>query len=74
MTDSEKYKTVATFNDKVQADLTAAMLRDNGIPAAVFGYDSSYPSLGWARAIEVKVNEEDYDEALRLINTPPQEG
>ena len=49
MTDSEKYKTVATFTEKVQADLTAAMLRDNGIPAAVFGYDSSYPSLGWAR-------------------------
>ena len=73
MTDSEKYKTVATFNDKTQADIMAAMLRDNGIPAAVFGYDSSYPSLGWARSIEVKVNEEDYDQALSLINTPFEE-
>lgn len=73
MTDSEKYKTVATFNDKFQADLTAAMLRDNGIPAAVFGYDSSYPSLGWARSVEVKVNEEDYDQALSLINAPHED-
>ena len=73
MTDSEKYKTVASYTSKVEADLVAAMLRDNGIPAAVFGFDSSYPSLGWARAIEVKVNEEDYDQALSLINTPPQE-
>lgn len=73
MTDSEKYKTVASYTSKVEADLVAAMLRDNGIPAAVFGYDSSYPSLGWARAIEVKVNEEDYEQALSLINTPPEE-
>ena len=73
MTESEKYKTVATFNNKVEADLVAAMLRDNGIPAEAFGYDSSYPSLGFARAIEVKVNEEDYEQALSLINTPPEE-
>ena len=73
MTDSEKYKTVASYTSKVEADLVAAMLRDNGIPAAVFGFDSSYPSLGWARAIEVKVNEEDYEQALNLINTPPEE-
>ncbi|MBO7071215.1 MAG: DUF2007 domain-containing protein [Bacteroidales bacterium] len=73
MTDSEKYKTVASFTSKVEAEIVAAMLRDNGIPAAAFGFDSSYPSLSFARAIEVKVNEEDYDEALRLINTPPEE-
>jgi len=67
MIDSEKFVTVATFNEKVQADICVAMLRDAGIPAAAFGFDSSYPSLGYARSVEVKVNEADYDKALALI-------
>ncbi|MBQ9309313.1 MAG: DUF2007 domain-containing protein [Bacteroidales bacterium] len=67
-TDTRKFKTVARFNDRLQAEITAAMLRDNGIPAGVFGADSSYPSLGFVSAIEVKVNEEDYDTALRLVS------
>ena len=48
-TDTQKFKTVATFNEKVQADIVAALLGDNGIPAGVFGADSSYPSLGFAK-------------------------
>ena len=67
MDDTQKFKTVATYNEPMMARITAAMLNDNGIPAAVFGYDSSYPSLGYARSIEVKVNENDYDEAMTLI-------
>ena len=53
-TDTQKFKTVATFTDRVPADMMVAMLGDNGIPAGVFGADSSYPSLGYARPIEVK--------------------
>ena len=67
MSDSQGFKTVATFNEKVQADMCAAMLGDNGIPAGVFGADSSYPSLGYARPIEVKVNESDYEAAMSLL-------
>ena len=67
MSDSQKFKTVAQFNEKVQADLCAALLGDNGIPAGVFGADSSYPSLGFARPIEVKVNESDYDLAMSIL-------
>ena len=66
-TDTQKFKTVATFLDKVQADMAVAMLGDNGIPAGVFGADSSYPSLGYARPIEVKVNENDYDAAMSIL-------
>ena len=66
-TDTQKFKTVATFTDRVPADLMVAMLGDNGIPAGVFGADSSYPSLGYARPIEVKVNESDYDAAMSII-------
>ena len=67
MSDTQKFKTVATFNERVQADICAALLGDNGIPAGVFGADSSYPSLGYVRAIEVKVNESDYEEALKIL-------
>lgn len=68
--DNEELKTVATFTEKVLADLTVAMLRDNGIPADVFGYNSAYPSLSYARSIEVKVNADDYEAALKLLETP----
>ena len=67
MSDTQKFKTVATFSEKVRADMCAALLGDNGIPAGVFGADSSYPSLGYARPIEVKVNEEDYEAALKIL-------
>ena len=67
MSDSQTFKTVAQFNEKTQADLCAALLGDNGIPAGVFGADSSYPSLGFARPIEVKVNESDYELAMSIL-------
>ena len=67
MSDTQKFKTVATVNERVQADICAALLGDNGIPAGVFGADSSYPSLGYARPIEVKVNENDYDAAVKIL-------
>ncbi len=66
-TDKQSFKTVATFTEKVMADMCVAMLGDNGIPAGVFGADSSYPSLSWARNIEVKVNESDYEAAMSIL-------
>lgn len=67
MNDTQKFVTVATFNERVQADIVRALLEDNGIPAGVFGADSSYPSLGYARQIEVKVNESDFEAAKALL-------
>ena len=67
MSDTQQFKTVATFNEKVQADLCASMLDQNGIPSGVFGADSSYPSLGFAKGIEVKVNENDYEAAMSIL-------
>jgi len=67
MTDSQGFKTVAQFNEKMQAEMCAAMLQENGIPAGVFGADSSYPSLALAKPIEVKVNESDYDAAMSIL-------
>ena len=66
-TDTQGFKTVATFTEKVQADMTVALLGDNGIPAGVFGADSSYPSLGYAHPIEVMVNENDYEAAMSIL-------
>ncbi len=61
------FKTVAKFSERIPAEILAAMLNDNGIPAGVFGADSSYPSLGYAMPIEVKVNAADFDRAMALI-------
>lgn len=66
-TDTQKFKTVASFPERIQADMCVALLGDNGIPAGVFGADSSYPSLGYSRPIEVKVNENDYEAAMSIL-------
>jgi len=47
--------------------MCVARLGDNGIPAGAFGADSSYPSLSFARNIEVKVNESDYEAAMSIL-------
>lgn len=60
-------KTVAKFTDRISAEITAGMLNENGIPAAVFGANSSYPSLGFTDSIEVKVNADDYAQAVELL-------
>ena len=67
MEDNKEFKTVAKFSDPLRAGIVAGMLNENGIPAAVFGADSSYPSLSYVREVEVKVNEADYDAAMSLI-------
>ena len=67
MSDNQKFKTVATFTERFQADICVTLLGDHGIPAGVFGADSSYPSLSFAREMEVKVNESDYEEALEIL-------
>ena len=66
-TDTQSFKTVAQFTERLQADMCVAMLGDNGIPAGVFGADSSYPCLNLARPIEVKVNESDYEAAMSIL-------
>ena len=65
---TEQFKTVARFSDPLIAEITAGMLRDNDIPAQVFGQTSSYPSINATiDSVEVKVNAEDYEKALALI-------
>lgn len=71
---AEEFKTVAKFNDAMSAHITAGMLNENGIPAAVFGENSSYVSLNYVDPIEVKVNASDYDAALALIAQTNEEG
>ena len=61
-------KTVASFTDAMSAHITAGMLTDNGIPAGVFGENSSYVCLNSVNPIEVKVNPEDYDAARKWLN------
>ena len=41
-TDKQKFKTVATYLERIQADMAVALLGDNGITAGVFGALSQY--------------------------------
>ena len=66
-TDTQNFKTVAKFSEPVPAEIVAGMLRDNGIPAGVFGASSPYPCLNYAQPIEVKVNADDFEKAVSLI-------
>jgi hypothetical protein len=64
----EEFKTVAEFSDPMSAEITAGMLRANGIEAQVFGKESSYPSINVAfNTVKVKVNAEDYESAKSLL-------
>ena len=56
---AEELKTVAKFSDAMSAHITAGMLNENGIPAAVFGENSSYVSLNYV--------DPDYDAAMALL-------
>lgn len=61
-------KTVAMYSDPIIAHIAEGMLRENGIPAMVFGEVSSYPFLNWSpNQVELKVNAEDYDDAMTLL-------
>ena len=66
-TDTQKFKTVAKFAERMPAEILAGMLNDNGIPAGVFGADSSYPSINYVFPVEVKVNAGDFERALALV-------
>ena len=67
----DDFKTVITLNDAISAQMVAGMLIENGIPAAVFGADST-AMLNGVGNIDVKVNASDYDAAMELINTPTE--
>ena len=66
---AQQFTTVATFTDRVSADIVAERLIAAGIPAAVIGASSQLPSLSFFAPIEVKVNAEDYERAKSLLAT-----
>ena len=68
----DEFKTVITLNDAISAQMVAGMLNDNGMPAAVFGADST-ALLNTVGNIDVKVNAADYDAAMELINAPGED-
>lgn len=58
---------MASYPDPMSAEITAAMLRSNGIPAEVFNESTPFAGFVDRHGIEVKVNASDYEEALSLI-------
>ena len=45
-TDTQQFKTVAKFAERMPAEILAGMLNENGIPAGVFGADSWFVGNG----------------------------
>lgn len=66
---TQELKTVARYSDQMSADFAAGLLNANGIPAEVFGQASAYPSIINAAidSLEVKVNADNYDDAVKLL-------
>ena len=73
----EEFKTVDRFRGAMSASILAGMLIENGIPAGVFGDNSSYVSINYVDEVLVKVNASDEEAALKLIeemeNTPGED-
>ena len=66
----KEFKTVAKFNDQMRAEIAAGMLRANGIPAEMFNENSPFPGVNGGReGVVVRVNAEDYEDAVKLLET-----
>lgn len=64
---NEKLSAVCQFSDSATAEITAAMLRANGIDATVSGGVSSYPCMNYMNPVNVLVRESDLEQALKLV-------
>lgn len=73
MKDAE-FKTVATYFDQMSAQITIGLLAENGIPAAMFGQDSANVFLNFNSPIEVKVNADDFDAAMQILEASEPAG
>lgn len=60
-------KTVGAFYSRTSAQLAQGRLRNNDIESAIFGGDSSYPSLTFTDQVLLKVHPEDYEEAKTIL-------
>lgn len=63
--------TVASVPSAAIAEMLAAALIDEGIPARVHGADRAYPSMDWAYGVQVRVPAARIEEARAVIETEP---
>ena len=67
--ENEYLSTLCEYNDTLAAEITAAMLRSNGIDATVAGGVSSYPCMNLVDPVKVMVRESDLDVARKLLDS-----
>lgn len=60
-------KEVGSYNLAYEANIVKARLEDAGIMAETFGEVSTYTCLNAVNPIKVFVNDEDYEEAVRIL-------
>lgn len=61
--------TIRVFNSRVEADLAKGLLESEGIPAHVSADDQGglSPGMAYANGVTLKVDEEDAEEARKLL-------
>jgi len=66
-------KTVAEYEFPYEAQLAQGRLENEGIMSQVMNQVSSYTCLNAVSKIKLVVNDEDYDEAVRILAEPDTE-
>lgn len=61
---------VATFYNSFEAGIARSRLEADGIPAVLFDFNSSMEGASFLIPIRVMVDEEDADEAARILADP----
>ena len=67
-------KTVKKYLNAFSADVAKGMLENEGIQAEVLHRNMPYLGISYKMAVELIVNDEDYDRALELIKRMESEG
>jgi len=71
---SDKIKTIAFFDNYLDAHLASQRLEDAGIRCAVTGETAAnvFSGIPAASRIELQVFEQDADKAIEILNAKPQ--
>ncbi|MBR4802161.1 MAG: DUF2007 domain-containing protein [Bacteroidales bacterium] len=60
-------KTVKQYLNAISANIDKGLLESEGIPAQVLHQNMPYSGISYKFAVELIVNDEDYDRALKIL-------
>lgn len=65
----KRLKMIRTLGNRIEAEIIKSFLSANGIVSEIFADDAnqSYPSLSSVRGVNIYVKEDDYEDAISLL-------